>query len=389
MDLMTTPTGRAARRATLLAALLCVGAPLALGAQNGGTKDAKAKQAKAKEPKAPPDSATIAKWKVAAEALPLFKSADPVVFTLVADFKTVLKDRDTLSTKEYPATVILGDSGAVQRKIPVTLRTRGHFRLSNRNCSFVPLRINFPKSELKGTVFAGQDKVKLGTHCQDRSEYEQYVLREQAAYRVQNILTERSFRSRLARVTYVDSVAGKSLGTHNGILFENEDDVASRMGGQVVDLRGALFDDVDHAQMNAVSIFEYFVGNTDWSLYALHNIRLVRTPKGVIYPVAYDLDFSGLVSTRYATPDYHLPIHSVKDRMYRGPCRTVEDLEPQLTVYREKQAQVLAAYDSVPDLDPRYVKDAQSYLTEFFKMIEKPRDVKFKLVDACEGKPTA
>lgn len=380
MDLMklARPRGGALRLATLL----LIGASLPVCAQN--KKDAASGEKKAK---APLDSAKVVERKAEAEALPLFKANDAVTFTLIADFKTVNKDRDTLSTKEYPATMVI-DSAGTEKKIAVKLRTRGHFRLMQRNCAFVPLRINFTKKDMKGTAFEGQDKIKLGTHCQNNADYEQYVLREHAAYRVHNALSPRSYRTRLAKVTYQDSVSGKPPETHNGLLFENEEDVAKRLEGEVVELRRALFDDVDPQQINEVSIFEYFIGNTDWSLYALHNIRLVRKLDGTLLPMAYDLDFSGLVGTRYATPDYRLSIKSVKQRLYRGPCRTVDELEPSLNVYRQKETEVLGIYDNIPGLDPRYVKDAQSYLKEFFTMVKKPRDVKSNFVDACEGKPS-
>jgi hypothetical protein len=379
MDLTEVRARRVTRR-WRLALWLCLSTAMALNAQEK-------KAEKAKKEKEPADSAKVAKWKQEAEGLPLFKSDQPVVLTLIADYKTVLKDRDTLSTREYPGTLIIKDTVGAEKKIPITVRTRGHFRLASRNCAFVPLRIGFDKKDVKGTVLEGNDKLKIGTHCQGSGEYEQYVLREHLAYKVHNLITDRSYRTRLARITYMDSVTSKSMGEHNAILFENEDDVAKRMEGRVADLRRALFDDVDAAQINQVSIFEYFIGNTDWSLYALHNIRIIRKLDGTLLPLAYDLDFSGLVSARYATPDYRLSIKSVKDRLYRGPCRTVDDLEPQLTVYREKEAQILAVYD-LPELDKGYAKDAKAYLGDFFKMIKKPRDVKSNLVDSCEGKPS-
>jgi hypothetical protein len=382
MDLTASSPRHVARvaRAFRLALWLAMSTTLALGAQEK-------KQEKAKKEKEPADSAKVAKWKQEAEALPLFKSDEPLVLTLIADYKTVLKDRDTLSLKEYPGTLVVKDSAGAEKKIPITLRTRGHFRLASRNCAFVPLRMSFAKKDAKGTVLEGNDKLKIGTHCQGNNEYEQYVLREHLAYKVHNLVTDRSYRTRLARITYMDSVTAKSLGEHNAILFESEDDVAKRMEGRVADLRRALFDDVDAAQINQVSIFEYFIGNVDWSLYALHNIRIVRQLDGTLLPLAYDLDFSGLVGTRYATPDYRLPIKTVKERLYRGPCRTVADLEPQLTVYRDKEAQILALYD-LPELDKGYARDARAFLGDFFKMIKKPRDVKSNFVDACEGKPS-
>ncbi len=119
-----------------------------------------------------------------------------------------------------------------------------------------------------------------------------------------------------------------------------------------------------------MAIFEAFVGNTDWSLAALHNIRLVRQQNSNILPLAYDLDFSGLVGTRYATPDPRLNIRNVKERLYRGPCKEPEELAPFFGVYREKKDAILKLYDETPGLDGRYRNDAKAFLTQWFKMLD-------------------
>lgn len=360
------------------AAFFAVGVSISAAAQDEGEK----------KPKEPPDSAKVAEWKKEAEALALFQGTDQLAFTLTANYKPILRDRDTLSVKEYWGELSMPDDKGGTFKTTVQLRTRGHFRLLNRNCGFVPLRVDFVKKDMKGTVFEGQDKLKLITHCNGSSQYEQYVIGEYLAYRVHNIVTPRSHRARLLRVTYVDSATGKVMETRNAIFLEHEDDVAKRMEGQVAELRRALFDDVDFNQINETAIFEYFIGNTDWSLYALHNIRLVRKLDGTLLPLAYDLDFSGLVGTRYATPDPRLNIRSVKDRLYRGPCRQMEEFEPHFAVYRQKEAELMKVYENVPGLDKGYAKDAQNYLKEFFNMLKRPGDLKFMFIDNCRKQPS-
>lgn len=349
----------------------------------GALGSAAAAQEPAPEFKEPPDSAKLAKWKAEAEALPLFASHDPITFTLVGNFKNISKDRDTLSKTEYWGELRLAN-GADTSRIPVQLRTRGHYRLSSRNCGFVPLRVDFKTKEVAGTIFEGQDKLKLITHCNENSLYDDYILREYAVYRVHNVITPRSFRVRLAKVTYVDSATNKPVTTRNAVFLEHEDHVAHRMEGEIVEIRRALFADVEMPQITEVSLFQYFIGNTDWSLSALHNIRLVRKLDGTLYPINYDVDFSGLVGTRYSTPDPRMNIRTVKERKYRGPCRTPEELEPFLAVYREKEADVYKVYDSIPGMDSRYVSEAKKYLKDFFDMIKRPRDVKFNLVESCE-----
>jgi len=113
----------------------------------------------------------------------------PLSFTLEADFKTIGRDRDPDSTKQYPATLsVPGHDGAIVT-IPVSLNTRGRSRLNPRVCSFVPLGIELPKKGVKGTPFDGQQSMKLVTHCQNDRDHDQYVLLEHLAYRIFNVLT--------------------------------------------------------------------------------------------------------------------------------------------------------------------------------------------------------
>jgi hypothetical protein len=343
---------------------------------------------KATKPKEPPDSKKLAEWKEEAEALPLFRSWEPLVLRLAANYRTLLRDRDTLTKREYWGEVTLVDDSGAERRLPVRLRTRGNFRLSSRNCAFVPLRLEFAKKDVKGTWFEGQDELKLVTHCNGNSLYEQYVLREHLAYRLQGVLTPTAFRTRLVRMTYVDSATGRVLETRPAMFVEHENHVARRMGGEVVEIRRALFDDVDREQMTAVALFQYFIGNSDYSLYALHNIRLVRRwSDGALLPIAYDYDFSGLVNARYATPPPQLNLRSVRDRYYRGPCRPPEEMAPHLARYREGKAHLLALPDSIVGLDRSYARQVRDFLGEFFATVESPRSVRSVFWDSCEKRP--
>lgn len=348
-----------------------------------------AQQEKAEEkgPKEPPTPEKIAEWKKEAESRALFMADAPVELTLVGNYKVISRDRDTLSTKEYWGEVRMKDATGADLKIPVQLRTRGHYRLANRNCSFVPLRLNFKEGDVKGTVFDGQDKLKLVTHCRSNEQYEEYMVREYLVYKVHNLVSPRSHRARMAKVTYVDSATGTPIETRNGVFLEHEDDVAKRMEGEVVEIRRALFDDVDSNQILELAIFAAFIGHVDWSLAALHNVRLVRQQNGTLLPVLYDMDFTGLVSTKYSIPDPRLGIRSVKDRLYRGPCKEPAELAVFLGAYREKKDAILKLYDDQPGLESRYRSDAKNWLTQWFKLLDNPRDAKWMFKENCVVAP--
>ncbi len=323
-----------------------------------------------------------------AAALPLFATRTPFEFTLAADFRTLSRDRDTLSTKRYPGTIkVLREAGGTDTlRIPVQLRTRGHFRLLQRNCPFIPLRIEFAKDSVKKTPFEGQSDLKLVTHCRDDDRYKQYVYAEEMVYRVHNLVTPLSFRSRLSSVTYSDTT-GKSLGKFPAFFIEDERDVGRRNGGKIQELRGALWDDLDQVEATRFALLEYMIGNTDFSIYALHNVRIL-TAEGTRYaPIAYDFDFSGLVNAHYATADPRLNLRDVRTRLYRGGCSLNEHVPKVAAEMLSLKAAVLAVYDSVPGMNRNVVRDAKYYLNEFFDLLRDQRELKSMVMDRCNRNP--
>ncbi len=335
------------------------------------------------------DSVKRAERAAKANKLALFATDELLEFTLVANFDAISRDRDSLSTKRFTGVLTVKDTAGDDRHIPVQLRTRGHFRLASRNCRFVPLRIDFPDSMRKGTPFAGQEDIKLGTHCQSNDRYETYTRREYLAYRIFNELTEKSLRARLARGTYVDSASGKTVDTRTALFIENEDDVAKRMGAKIREIRRALFADVDRNTLVTVLIFEYLIGNTDWSLSALHNMRLAQTADFTYYPLAYDFDFSGLVDAQYASVSPLIGTKNVKERVYRGPCLKPEELVPMAQKFSSAKGAILAQVNAVPGFAERDIKQATEYLEQFFKITEDPRRFKRVFIDDCEDRPGA
>src|SRR6476620_1912810 len=328
-----------------------------------------------------PDEATIAERKKASEGRALFSSETPLEFTLTADFKTVNKDRNPNSTKVFPATMTVAKADGSQATFPLNIRTRGHVRRMSQTCTFAPLRLEFDAEITKGTIFEGHKNLKLGTHCRDADLFEQYVPREYSAYRIFNLFTPRSFRARMAKATYVDEATKKPVANRMALFIEDDDDVARRMEGRIIETQKLVFRQTDYDTATLMTIFEYMIGNTDMSMYLLHNVVLVQTPKKTVYPVPYDFDYSGLVDARYAIPAKQFNITSVRDRIYRGPCRSAAELQTFFEKFNELKPKIMAIFDSVPGMDAGYRKDAQKYLEGFYSTISKPGDGKKAFID--------
>jgi hypothetical protein len=181
----------------------------------------------------------------------------------------------------------------------------------------------------------------------------------------------------------VDAATTKVVDARAALFLEDDDDVARRLEGRIDDAQKVTFRSVDGETITLITVFEYMIGNTDMSMFRQHNIRLVRVPSGTIYPVPYDFDYSGLVHARYAVPDKQFGLGTVRDRLYRGPCRPATDLEPFFAKMRNIKADMLALYDSIPELDEKYRRDARQYLEQFYRTIDRPGDVKRAFIDNC------
>lgn len=314
----------------------------------------------------------------------LFSSDALLDLTLTAPMKALLNDRSE-EAEDRPATLtyLAEDGSEVTQEMKV--KTRGNFRLNPSNCNFPPLRLNFGSKKSKGTVFEGQDKVKLVTPCQTkRKQYDQYVLQEYLAYKVFNTLTDASFRVRQVRITYADSEGKQKPLTKLAFLIEDEDEMATRLGGSILKLEGVHQELTDKGQSMLVSVYQYLIGNTDWAIPVLHNIKLVMPEGGTTpIPVPYDFDFAGVVDARYANPAAQLGISSVRERMYRGFCRPEEELTPVFKAFNEKKDEIFALYEEDPYLDKKERKSTLRYFEEFYDTINNKADRDWTFMRSC------
>jgi hypothetical protein len=125
------------------------------------------------------------------------------------------------------------------------------------------------------------------------------------------------------------------------------------------------------------------IGNTDLSVSALHNITLLKDSAGVVHAVPYDFDWSGAVNARYAFPDKMLPIRSVRDRMWRGDCRPVEELVPAFTHFQSRRAALDSAVTTIEALSPAAKERMRKYFAEFWSLIENPRRAAAEFKRTC------
>ncbi|MEP6765985.1 MAG: hypothetical protein ABJB66_16855 [Gemmatimonadaceae bacterium] len=322
-----------------------------------------------------------------ASAQKLFRSTAPVEITFTTNLKVLLKDRDSTKFVGHEAALSYKDADGKTTTIPTTLHTRGHFRRQAGNCDFPPLLVEFKKKDVNNTLLQGNKQLKITTNCKPKnSDYEQYILQEYAVYRLYERISPVHFRTRLARITYVDSAAAAPSVTSWAFLIEDDKEVAKEFSLTNEKTHGALFDDLEKKQLAITALFEYMVGNTDWSISGLHNISLLRDSTGTINTVAYDFDWSGAVNPKYAFPDARLGIKYVTDRLYRGPCLTAAQWQPVFDRFISAKPAVDSIYKNIPSLDPKLAKVSVAFYDDFYKIISDPRAAKRAVVDVCQPK---
>jgi hypothetical protein len=185
-------------------------------------------------------------------------------------------------------------------------------------------------------------------------------------------------------VTYADTDAGKKPYTKLGIFFEDADDVARRMEAREEKVERLMFGTLDQPSLLFMSLFQYMIGNSDYSIVELHNVMILQDAANVRYAVPYDFDYSGLVCAHYASPAKGLGLASVLDRMYRGPCKTEAEVTQALQAFRERQADLLALPASLPGIDDGHRRNAEKYLNEFFELVGRPDRVRKTFVTDCK-----
>lgn len=333
----------------------------------------------------------------AASAAPLFTSHDPLTFTIEAPLNTIFKDRGAERRERDSKLIVPGTDGQPVR-LAVDIRTRGKTRAERRICEFPPLRLDFDTAG-RGTVFEGQNALKLVTHCQDgRAEYEQYVLQEYLVYRMYNLLTDHSFKARLARVAYVDTDRKRDTVIRYAFLLEDVDDVAARNGLKAVRVKAVPPQLVDPRSVALVGVFQYMVGNPDWSLFSVepgedeccHNTVPIGAESGPMFSVPYDFDVSGIVNTRYADrlfgPEQrNLGIRRVRERVYRGLCASADDLPAIFALFNQKRDAIYALYRDQPGLNAEVAKETVEYLDAFYDTINDPAKAERDLARKCVG----
>lgn len=317
----------------------------------------------------------------------LFENDEIIQLQFEGELDSLSKDL-TGKAKYFDFELVEKNAQGESMTMPVRLKTRGNTRRDPKYCTRPPILINFKKNQIPGSsYFAGQDKLKLVTPCRQ----DQYVIREYIAYKFYQLVTPLSYQVRLASVRFIEKNTQEVAGPFLCFILEDEDKFGDRMQSKIIKRDLIRPNHIEKENFLTLAFFEYFIGNTDWSVQYRQNIKLYQHPDW-IRPIAipYDFDHAGLVSAPYARPAPELQMSSVRERRYRGYC--VEDPEvfqPIIQKFLDLKPDFLDIISSNQYLDDKNKKSMYKFIEKFYDTLSSPKKVFRALHYPCEPNNTS
>jgi hypothetical protein len=315
----------------------------------------------------------------------LFEDDKLLEISLRFDMTTYLRKKPSEDYLKAVMTLHLSKTDSINEDI--RLRTRGVFR--NQYCYFAPIELNFKKADFGYSDLNRISKIKLVPQCNMGSENENYILREFLVYKLFNVLTDTSFRVRLLTINYIDTEKKRKPIRQYGFFIEPVEMLNARTHSVQINSRNLNQKSIVPKLMDRLAIFNYMVGNYDWAVPPLHNVKIIKPlvfdTAQLAIAIPYDFDWTGLVNADYAIPaDEITGTKSVRERIFLGVCRSKEVYLKDLEQFLEKKEAFYRVINEFPYLSARSKKDMTLYLDGFFNQCVGRKDIIDILLNSCK-----
>lgn len=292
--------------------------------------------------------------------------------SLEMDVTTLIENRK--ADTYFPAMLTTEDGTTYK----IEVRPRGKYR--RKISEIPPLKLKFKKKLLVAAGLDTLNEVKLVLPTIDNVQGDELLVKEYLAYRMFEKTTSASVRARLIRLTIRDTHVEKSKRTMLAMLVEDEEETVARLNGKLVEQYGLPADSMLMDQAGLVAMFEYMVGNTDWDIPMMRNVRLIQAGEsGKVAVVPYDFDFSGLVSAPYSSPSSESGLRTVRDRFLMANGISAESLKRAVKILRSCKKDFYELCRSNKQLSKVAAADMIAYLETFYTAVELKDEVPLTL----------
>jgi hypothetical protein len=321
------------------------------------------------------------------ESLSIFQERSKLKIDIETDLENLYESFDDLDYQKAILTMYVDDNVKIIKNIRI--RVRGNTR--KQICDVPPFKIDLDKSDFLGEWFGEVTSLKIVSTCGASQKYDKYLHNEYLMYEIYRTLNVVSYRVRLLELTLKDSKQIMDNISAYAFFIENDKSVAARTKMTEIELEDTNVGNLLNAfylnpnegtlyNMTLLSIYQYMVGNTDWNIAGLHNLKIFTDLKNQ-YAVPYDFDYAGFVNADYAIPSESVPIKKVRDRFYQGPSCDPVTFAKALDLIMSKEKMIKSVVDHYPYLDFREKNDLKNYLNEFFKEASKKEEFITKMSD--------
>jgi hypothetical protein len=309
------------------------------------------------------------------------ESEDMVDLTIEWDFKQFMKGK--MSNNYQPAVLSYMNKDSFSFRRQIEIKPRGKMR--REVCYYPPLKVKLSKKDLANEGLLPFNNLEIVINCRSNGQYEQFVLREYIAYKLYNLLTDNSYRVQLAKFRFVDTGKKNKDFESIGYLIEDNDELEHRQKGKIVKPRMFSPEKVEADNYELFCVFQFMIGNTDWYVYNLHNVKIMGVEgQTQPYVVPYDFDYSGFVKTPYSIPHEKLGIKDVTERFYQGLCRNKEQTEKTLQIFRNKKEEIMTMVAEFPHFNDHSRKHTIDYLESFYEIVENDKKKENMIFEHCD-----
>ena len=316
----------------------------------------------------------------------LFEDMEPLQLTLRVDLKDYQRTRKKEEYKDAELTVHTADS--VSLSVPVRIRARGVFRRGF--CRVPPYWLNIRYSGMEVEALEGIRRMKVVPQCRYNKIYRDYLLKEYIVYRIYNLVSPYSFRVRLARLDYVDTGRDEKVQSCWGFFIEPELVLARRLGGTIEEDDLLAMRTVNPEVMDILALFQYMIGNGDYSITGRHNVKIINLGTGGrrgLVPVPYDFDYTGIVDTEYAVPNEGLGISSVRERYFMGPCRGTALHRSVVEEFSSLEREITDMILGFEHMESDEKIEMIDYIESFFEEIADGKFIERRILSTCKEAP--
>ena len=298
----------------------------------------------------------------------LFRDTTALSLSLITSIKEIRKEAN--ETVFAPGMLYYQIGGRGLDSIAVGVQRRGNFR--REHCHYLPLKFRLDSTLSAGTIFEGNAEVKLVFPCTPGSN--DYLAREYVAYKLFEKISPYHYKTRFANIELNDQrsrrIRSQSV---PGFLLEDHGTLKKRLNAKRIrrNLPAPMQDPRATARNN---LFQFLIGNTDFSIRLQHNQRLYYI-SGRYISIPYDFDTAGLVNPPYAavsnTQTLDASISDVTQRIYKGFQRDealMQEIRAELLAREEEMLQTVQQTKPLFK-NPEQFRTMLAYLQESFDIL--------------------